>query len=76
MCEFCERTRSIPLHRKENLGMMCNPYIVQCPDGAGMFFENAEGDPAYIDIDYCPKCGRKLDTIKLGNNGFVVTGRQ
>ena len=70
MCEFCEKGKTIQLHRKENLGMMCNPYIAQCSDGAGMFFENAEGDPAYIDISYCPMCGRKLKMPKRRNNDF------
>ena len=61
MCEYCQKLKRIELHRKENLLCSYKPFIAICEDGAGLFFENPIGDPAYIDINYCPICGRKLE---------------
>jgi len=60
-CKFCNGHKTIQVHRPENLGVhdvflhQSNP-----TEGTAMFFQNAKGMPAYIDIEYCPFCGENL----------------
>lgn len=75
MCKFCEEpTKNINFHRQETDSNICECYIHKCNDGAALFLRESmvvnltdeelkikqENELVYIDIKYCPFCGRKL----------------
>lgn len=63
-CEACGGShRKINLHRAKNLGVH-DAYITTCDDGTAIFFESENGLPAYIDIGFCPVCGRILPVLR------------
>lgn len=75
MCQYCEEpTRNIKLHRQDTDTNIIECFIHKCNDGAALFMKqnfvtriinNKIGirqmnEYAYMDIYYCPFCGRKL----------------
>lgn len=80
MCEFCTNRRQITLHRRETDSNITDCFITTCSDGSALFLhENAvlkfdeNGRPyieqdnslVYMDINFCPICGRKLDNEQM-----------
>lgn len=76
MCEYCEKRKQIPLHRRESDSNITDCYIVSADDGAAIFMRESavlkfggngkpyiqqDNDLMYMDINYCPFCGRNLN---------------
>lgn len=75
MCQFCEEpTKDIKLHRQETDSNISECFIHKCDDGAALFLRESlvvhlkdkglkisqDNEMIYMDIKYCPFCGRKL----------------
>ena len=72
MCDYCKKGKPLKLNRKEETNIT-EFFITTCSDGAAVFirqpkFEIVGTDIhikqltqyAYVDINYCPICGREL----------------
>lgn len=75
MCEYCEEpTRNIKLHRQDTDSNIVECFIHKESDGAALFIRQnlvvdisgrqlnikQMNDYVYVDINYCPFCGKKL----------------
>ena len=74
MCKYCEEpTKEIHLHRKNTNSNIPECFIHKASDGAAIFLRGSfivklsdklevsqDNDYVYMDIEYCPFCGRKL----------------
>lgn len=75
MCEYCRGGKQIRLHRQRIDSNITDCFIKKCSDGAAMFLRESaviklddkrrphikwDNDLVYMDINYCPMCGRKL----------------
>lgn len=75
MCKYCEETtRNIKLHRQDTDSNIVECFIHKASDGAALFIrQNFVADISgrqlnikqmneyvYVDINYCPFCGKKL----------------
>lgn len=75
MCEYCgEPTRNIRLHRQDTNSNITECFIHKASNGAALFIrQNFVADISgrqlnikqmneyvYVDINYCPFCGREL----------------
>ena len=74
MCKHCEEpTKNIRLHRQDTDSNISECFIHKASDGAAIFIRESfvlklndkfeicqDNDYVYIDINYCPFCGRKL----------------
>ena len=60
MCKYCEEpTKNIRLHRQATDSNVSECFIHKAADGAAIFLRDSN-EYVYIDIEYCPFCGRKL----------------
>lgn len=60
-CSHCNSLDKLSLHRSQNINAT-QSYVCKCPgdtDGT-IVIENSNNAPAYIDIRYCPMCGKQL----------------
>lgn len=75
MCEYCRGGKPINLHRQDTDSNIVDCFIKNCGDGSAIFFHESgvfkmdeygrtyikqDNDLVYMDINYCPMCGRKL----------------
>lgn len=75
MCEYCRGGKQIRLHRQRIDSNITDCFIGNCADGSAIFFRESaviklddkgrphikwDNDLIYVDINYCPMCGRKL----------------
>lgn len=60
-CSYCNGNHKLKLHRAANIRAI-QSYVVKCEDDTDgtIVIENTSGMPAYIDINYCPMCGKDL----------------
>lgn len=85
MCEFCDNRRQITLHRRETDSNITDCFIATCSDGSALFLnENAvlkfdeNGKPyieqdnslVYMDINFCPICGKKLGDEQMKRDSY------
>ncbi len=86
MCEYCkEPTKTIKWHRQDTDTNIAECFIHGASDGYAMFLRqglktditddfklkiNQMNEYAYIDINYCPFCGKKL-----GKTGEIENGK-
>lgn len=72
MCDYCEKGKSLELNRKEETNI-AEFFIASSSDGAAIFIRQPKFEIvdmkvlikqmtqyAYLDIHYCPICGREL----------------
>lgn len=80
MCEFCEEpTKSLKFHRQETDSNIVESFIHGASDGYALFLRQdlkasigedfkpkvKQGNKyVYLDINYCPICGRKLEGVE------------
>ena len=74
MCKYCEEpTKNIRLHRQDTDSNISECFIHKASDGTAIFMRESfvvklsdkleisqDNDYVYMDIEYCPFCGRKL----------------
>ena len=75
MCEFCGSGKQIKLYGQDTDSNITDCFIGNCADGSVIFFRESaviklddkgrphikwDNDLVYMDINYCPMCGRKL----------------
>lgn len=74
MCKYCEEpTKNIRLHKQDTDSNISDCFIHKANDGAALFLRQSfivkpidnfriaqDNEFVYIDIKYCPFCGKKL----------------
>ena len=75
MCEYCRGGKQIKFHRQDTDSNIVDCFIENCSDGSAIFLRESgvfkmdgygrpyikqDNDLVYMDINYCPMCGRKL----------------
>ena len=75
MCEYCEKGKRLELHRRQTDSNITDCFIQTFDDGSAIFLRECavlkfgddgkpyieqDNDLVYMDINFCPICGRKV----------------